>query len=847
MAIGVDAVLKLKKEIKIKNWKFAWKWEQVGLGGILLLSAFLGLWNLSANGYSNQYYAAAVRSMMQSWHNFFFASFDPGGFVTVDKPPVAFWLQTAYATVFGYSGVDLLVPEALAGVGGVFLLYRIMKRAFGTAAGLLSALMLAVTPVFVLMNRDNNPDSILVFFLILAAWAMLRAAEQGKLGWLLLSGALVGVAFNTKMLVAFIVLPAFYLMYFLFARTGWFKRVWQLALLSVVIGVVSFSWPLAVELTPPDQRPYVDSTATNSELDLIFNYNGLGRINGNERGGLNGGGGGFTFPGFGNNNSSAQVTPATNSNANRTTRQPNTNGTVNAGGNNQLERPGFGGATNAVGNNRTGQSNNNANTSNNQTTQSNSTFNNASLNQIRPGGGGNFGGGRDNNNEWLRLIVPQLAGEFNWFMPLALLGLFYVGIQSWFGLEKGEERSRRLQAVALWGGWLLTFGVVFTISKGTFHSYYLNVMAPAGAALAGGGVITLWRRYRQGGWLAWFLPAGLAAAAFYQAYILTGFTSWNAWLGPVLIVIGICAVIGLALGRVFHAHRFGLRLARGVVWVTVAGLLVTPAVWSIRLVFSGTGGALVTALPTGGAGGVGFGFGFGAGNPNPGIAQAWLDFVQNNLSGQLLLALVIVVVAALLVGIRFLLRKFQVKRQFLNLPVVSGVLLALFLLSSTGWWINVAHAQTNQTTRRNFGGPGGFGGGNFGGSNSNNSLLQYLEANQGDYKYLLAVSNSNSAAPLIIETGKPVMSLGGFLGSDRIITSTQQLQELVASHTVRYFQLGGGGRGGSSQITQWVQQNCQAVNSSQYSASGSNSAGRNGGNFGFGGFGGGGLYMCGNQ
>lgn len=804
MAIGVDSVLELKKEIKIKNWKFAWKWEQVGLGGILLLSAFLGLWNLSANGYSNQYYASAVRSMMQSWHNFFFVSFDPGGFVTVDKPPVAFWLQTAYATVFGYSGVNLLVPEALAGVGGVFLLYRIMKRAFGTAAGLLSALMLAVTPVFVLMNRDNNPDSILVFFLILAAWAMLRAADQGKLGWLLLGGALVGVAFNTKMLAAYVVLPTFYLMYFLFARTGWFKRIWQLALLSAVIAVVSFSWPLAVELTPPSQRPYVDSTATNSELDLIFNYNGLGRINGNERGGLNGGDGGFTFPGFGNSNPPAQATPENNNNESR----PTANGTTN----------------------RTGQPNNTAN---------------AGFNQVRPGGGGNFGG-NGNNNEWLRLIVPQLAGEFNWFMPLALLGLFYVGIQAWFGLEKGEERSRRLQAVALWGGWLLTYGVVFTISKGTFHSYYLNVMAPAGAALAGGGLITMWRRYRLGGWQGWFLPVGLAAAAFYQAYILTGFTSWNAWLGPVLIVIGICAVIGLALGRVFHTHRFGLRLARGVVWVTVAGLLVTPAVWSIRLLFSGTGGALVTSLPTGG--GAGGGFGFGAGNPNPGIAQAWLDFVKNNLSGQLLLALVIVVVAALLVGIRFLLRKFQVKRQFLNLPVVSGVLLALFLLSSTGWWINVAHAQTSQTTQRNFGGPGGFGGGNFGGAGSNNGLLQYLEANQDGYKYLLAVSNSNSAAPLIIETGKPVMSLGGFLGSDRIITSTQQLQELVASHTVRYFQLGGGGRGGSSQITQWVQQNCQAVASSQYSSAGSNSPGRNGGNFGFGGFGGGGsLYMCGNQ
>ena len=185
--------------------KLRWNWEHAALGGVLLLAAFLGLWNLSINGYSNQYYAAAVKSMIQSWHNFFFVSFDPGGFVTVDKPPIAFWVQAAFAKVLGFNGVTLLLPEALAGVGSVFLVYLMVKRAFGSVAGLLAGLVLAVTPIFVVMNRDNNPDSILVFTLILAAWAMLRAAEKGHLRWLLLAGALVGVAFNVKMLEAYIV------------------------------------------------------------------------------------------------------------------------------------------------------------------------------------------------------------------------------------------------------------------------------------------------------------------------------------------------------------------------------------------------------------------------------------------------------------------------------------------------------------------------------------------------------------------------------------------------------------------------------------------------------------------
>ncbi len=151
----------------------------------MALAAVLDFYALSREGYANSYYAAAVKSMLQSWHNFFFVSFDPGGFVTVDKPPLGFWIQTISAKIFGFSGFSILLPEALAGVLSVGLLYVIVRRFFGPIAGLLAALALAVTPISVVTNRNNTIDSLLVLCSLAAAWATLRAAERGaaSAGW----------------------------------------------------------------------------------------------------------------------------------------------------------------------------------------------------------------------------------------------------------------------------------------------------------------------------------------------------------------------------------------------------------------------------------------------------------------------------------------------------------------------------------------------------------------------------------------------------------------------------------------------------------------------------------------
>ncbi|TMF49618.1 MAG: phospholipid carrier-dependent glycosyltransferase, partial [Chloroflexi bacterium] len=259
-------------------------WERVALGAVLLISAFFNIFQLDQQGYGNLYYAAAVKSMLANFHNFFFVSFDPGGFVTVDKPPLGLWIQVVSAKIFGFSGLSILLPEAIAGVLSVALLYFLVRRVFGPAAGLVAALTLALTPISVVTNRNNTPDSLLVLTLLLASWCVSLAAEKGRLRWLLLTALIVGLGFNIKMLQAYLVVPAFGLVYLLGAPLRWRTRIVHLALAALVLLVVSLSWVLAVDLTPASQRPYVGSSQANSEIDLAFGYNGLERLTGYHRG-----------------------------------------------------------------------------------------------------------------------------------------------------------------------------------------------------------------------------------------------------------------------------------------------------------------------------------------------------------------------------------------------------------------------------------------------------------------------------------------------------------------------------------------------------------------------------------
>ncbi len=261
-------------------------WQRVALAGILLVAAAFNFWQLSTVGYGNTYYAAAVKSMAQNFHAFFFNSFDSIGFVTIDKPPLGFWIQVLSVKIFGFSGLALMLPQALAGVLSVAVLYRLVARVAGPAAGLLAGLVLATTPVTVAASRNNIIDGTLVLFMLLGAGAMMTAVETGRLRWLLLAAVLVGLGFNIKTLEAYLAVPAFGLYYLVAARVPFGTRVLFLLVGTVVLVAVSLSWITAVDATPASQRPWVGSTQSNSELDLTFGYNGLGRLTGNvNRGG----------------------------------------------------------------------------------------------------------------------------------------------------------------------------------------------------------------------------------------------------------------------------------------------------------------------------------------------------------------------------------------------------------------------------------------------------------------------------------------------------------------------------------------------------------------------------------
>jgi 4-amino-4-deoxy-L-arabinose transferase-like glycosyltransferase len=271
----------------------------VALAVLLLATATAYLWDLSASGYANSFYAAAVQAGTKSWKAFFFGSLDSSSFITVDKPPASLWVMALSGRIFGFDSWSMLVPQALEGVAAVALLYAAVRRWFGGAAGLAAGAVLATTPVAALMFRFNNPDALLVLLLVAAAYCLTRALERAGTRWVVAAGTMIGFAFLAKMMQAFLVLPAFALVYLVAAPTGLRRRLWQMLAGGVAIVVSAGWWVAIVALWPASSRPMIDGTSDNSILNLIVGYNGLGRIFGASApgGGSGGGGGGGNFSG----------------------------------------------------------------------------------------------------------------------------------------------------------------------------------------------------------------------------------------------------------------------------------------------------------------------------------------------------------------------------------------------------------------------------------------------------------------------------------------------------------------------------------------------------------------------
>jgi len=266
-------------------------WARPALLGLLLVTLVLYTWNLTASGYANSFYSAAVQAGSQSWKAFFFGSSDAANSITVDKPPASLWVMALSVRLLGLSSFAILIPQALMGVATVGVVHTTVKRHFGAAAGLIAGAVVALTPVAALMFTFNNPDALLTLLMALGAWGTMKAIEQASPKWMMIVGVFIGLGFLTKTLQVLLVVPFFGLAYLVAAPTTLRKRIVH-SLLAVGTMVLSAGWWVAiVELVPASARPYIGGSQTNSFLELTFGYNGFGRLSGDETGSVGGGAG----------------------------------------------------------------------------------------------------------------------------------------------------------------------------------------------------------------------------------------------------------------------------------------------------------------------------------------------------------------------------------------------------------------------------------------------------------------------------------------------------------------------------------------------------------------------------
>ncbi|MEU6670628.1 glycosyltransferase family 39 protein [Streptomyces sp. NPDC046727] len=267
------------------------RWARPALLGLLTATLLLYLYNLSASGYANSFYSAAVQAGSTSWKAFFFGSLDAGNAITVDKPPASLWPMELSVRVFGLNSWAILAPEVLMGVATVAVVYAAVRRRFSPVAGLIAGAVLALTPVAALMFRFDNPDAMLALLMAVACYLVVRAVEDGRTGWLVWAGAAIGFAFLAKTLQAFLILPPLAVVYAVCAPVPLGKRFGQLAAATLALVVSGGWWVAIVELWPASSRPYIGGSQNNSFLELTFGYNGFGRLSGDETGSVGGGAG----------------------------------------------------------------------------------------------------------------------------------------------------------------------------------------------------------------------------------------------------------------------------------------------------------------------------------------------------------------------------------------------------------------------------------------------------------------------------------------------------------------------------------------------------------------------------
>jgi 4-amino-4-deoxy-L-arabinose transferase-like glycosyltransferase len=532
-----------------------------GLAGLIAAAAVMNTVRLAQNGYANIFYSAGVRSMVHSWHNFLFVSFDPGGLVSVDKPPLALWAQALSARVFGFHPLSILLPEALMGIASVAVLYLILVRRFGIPAALAGGVALVVFPSFVAVSRANGVDPLLILLMLLACGAAIRASESGRLRELVLSGVLVGLAFNTKTLAAYLVVPPIAFAYLVCAPGALRRRILQLLAAGLAMAVVSFAWIGLVEATPASKRPFVGSSTNNTQLGLTFEYNGFGRVEGQT------GGPGQTTGRPGGN------VPAT--------RQHEVNAAAQAAHPLPKLPPRTFPSSPTTGRNR----------------------------YPVP-----FGGPPGP----LRLFGIGLGDQGGWYLPFAFVGLLALLLLLWIEPRSGSgepapaqtlrgRRDPRLACALTLGGWLVTEAFVLSTSKGIVHPYYISAVGPGAAAMAGVGAVAMARLSTGRRAILGLIAAGAAVAGTIAVEVVVMHREhYMTWFVPVLLGVAALILGALAILVLLASPRQppGAALALGGL---LALLLVVPAGYSASTWLAPVESTFPAAGPkqTAGQGGIG--------------------------------------------------------------------------------------------------------------------------------------------------------------------------------------------------------------------------------------------------
>ena len=744
---------------------------------LLLVAAFAAVlytWGIDQSQY-HTFYSDAVRSMTENWKAFFFGSFDPGNTITLDKLPGFLWPQALSARIFGFHAWALTLPQVIEGVLSVLVLYRVVRRWAGANAALIAAAAFTLTPVAAGLFRSAVEDAAFTLLLLLAADATQRAAQSARLRPLVLAGVWVGLAFQTKMLEAWAVLPALGLVYLVSAPTALRRRLIHLAIAGAVMVAVSASWIVIVTLTPAKDRPYVDGTTNNSALSMVVGYNFLNRfsalgISAADTGSVSatqGGGGAAGHAASGR---------AGRAGAGAGAGQPGGYGGSYGGSGSYGGASGGAYGGSAAGGGRSAT---------------------AGSSGGQPGGfdsaGGGAGGGRGvggarggarvggvggagamgGENGWGKMFGASLASQTGWLYPVAALAAV-------LGLVWRRRRSRTdvLRAgYLLWAVWLATYFLVFSAGSVTGHTYYMGVVAVPLAALTGAGVTHFWRAYREGGRRAWALPAAVAATAGWGAVVAWDYPSFLPWLGPLALGLGVVALVLLALGRPGGRAGNGRRLAVVGLLAGLAAMLVGPAAWASSVFDSAYGHSTMGTV------GPASGFGFGGGGAGGRSALA---------------------------GGR-----------------VGGT-------GGGARWAGAAGgaAAAGRTGLAAGGGMAALMGGGSTLTAQQQALLSYTEAHRDGATYLFATTSWSTASPYIMADGADVLPMGGFTGEVPSPTLAQVQQDVTAGKLHYLLLSGSGGAGGfagfggfgggggastpSTAVANWVRSACSVVPAQSY-------------------------------